>query len=101
MLYTEKKAIRTQLADDLPKSYASVLSFAKTMDKSVFETEKLAAEVIELETRRRQLTLDVAAAKIRECQLLQECADLKFGPNQKNIAELLRSNVSIDQIKGE
>lgn len=101
LLYTEKKALRTQLAEDLPKSYASVLSFAKTMDESVFHSEKLDAELIELETRRRQLTVDVAAAKIRECQVLQECADLKFGPNQRNIAELLRSNVSIDQIKGE
>lgn len=71
------------------------------MDKSVFHEEKLAAELNESEMRRRQLTTDVAAAKIRDCQLLQECADLKFGPNQKNIAELLRSNVSIDQIKGE
>lgn len=101
LLYTEKKALRTQLVEDLPKTYAPVLSFAKTMDDCVFQPEKLNAELIALEDRRRQLTQDVAAAKIRECQVLQKCVDLKFGPNQKNIAELLRSNVSIDQIKGE
>lgn len=71
------------------------------MDESVFQSEKLDMEIVELESRRRQLTMDVATAKIRECQLLQECADLKFGPNQRNLAELLRSNVSIDQVKGE
>lgn len=101
LLYTEKKALRNQLTEDVSKTLMPVLNYAKTMDESVFHPEKLDAELIELEARRRQLTSDVAAAKIRECQMLQECADLKYGPNQKNIAELLRSNVSIDEIKGE
>lgn len=101
LLYTEKKALRTQLLDDLPKTLSPVLNFAKSIDQSVFHPEKLMTELIELEMRRRQLTMDVATAKIRECQLLQKCADLKYGPNQKNIAELLRANVSIVQVKGE
>lgn len=101
LLYSEKKALRMQLAEDLSKTMGPVLGFAKVMDPSVFQSEQLDMEIVELESRRRQLTMDVATAKIRECQLLQECADLKFGPNQRNLAELLRSNVSIDQVKGE
>lgn len=78
-----------------------MLNFARTIDENLFHPEKLQNKLIELETRRRQLTMDVAAAKIKENQVLQQCADLKFGPHQKNVAELLRLNVAIDQIKGE
>lgn len=99
--YTEKKALRALMEEEISKTLTPILSFARTMDESVFNTDKLHAELTELEERRRELTKQVAAAKVQECQLLQEIIDLKYGPHQKNVADLLRANVSIDQVKGE
>lgn len=97
--YIEKKALRNQILEDLPKFYQPQLDFINSVSKDVFRRHEIEKELIDLEIKNQELKKQLLELKSEHCDLLKECVNLKFGPNQKNSAEFTQLNVRIENTK--
>lgn len=99
--YVEKRALKTTILEELPKHYEKELEFCRKLEPEVFEPQILDRQLLDLKSREKDLLTELAAKKVELCKALEECTEIRFGPNQKNDSELTKAKFEVEQVKAQ
>lgn len=99
--YVEKRALKAKVLEELPKRYEKELEFCRKMEPEIINPEILDNQLLDLKAHEKELLTELAGKKAELCETLKECAELRFGLDQQNDAELTKSKFSIEQVKAQ
>lgn len=102
LTYTERKAMRNYIIQKVSEKCDPIVNFAKKIKEEfpeVYGLNDKNKELIQLETKRRELQLKLVEVKNKKCAMLKAAADLKTGPYMKNELELMLSEHKLNQAK--
>ncbi|XP_055837685.1 augmin complex subunit dgt2 [Episyrphus balteatus] len=102
LTYTERKAMRNYLIRKVSEDCDPIVKFAQKIKEELPDVYGLGdknKQILELESKRRELQLKLAEVKNKKCAMLKAAADLKMGPYMKNELELMLSEHKLNQMK--
>lgn len=100
LMFTEQKAFKAKLFENLSKKLEEPVAFIQNMDLDAIDTETLNQKIIDEKTRERELYSDLAKQSAIHCNLLKKCHDLKIdNPNLTKHVELIVINSKIAEAK--
>ncbi|XP_055919519.1 augmin complex subunit dgt2 [Eupeodes corollae] len=100
--YTERKALRNYLIRKVAEVCDPIVKFSQKIKEElpeVYGSVDRNKQILELETKRRELQLKLAEVKNKKCAMLKAAADLKMGPYLKNELELMLAEHRLNQMK--
>lgn len=101
MSYTEKRALKLKVLEELPKQYEKELALCREIDVEIDESAALDKEILELKKREKEMMDDLVRKKTELCETLVECADLRFGPSLENDLKITKAKIGVEQVKGQ
>lgn len=100
LLFTEQKAFKAKLFENLSKKLEKPVTFIQNMDSDAIDTETLNQKIIDEKTRERELYSDLAKKSAIHCNLLKTCHDLKIdNPNLIKHVDLIVISSKIAEAK--
>lgn len=96
----EKSTVKNRIiGTELPLSIQPQLEFAKDIDEKLFDPKSIADKLEQLEQRRKRLETDIVESRLELCEKLDKCMELKYGPKQECVAQLLHENAEVEYMK--
>lgn len=71
----------------------------KTIEPEVINPKILDDQLYELKEQENGLSVELAAKKVELCKVLKECAEFKYGKEQKRNVDLMQVNATMDEVK--
>lgn len=71
------------------------------MDPDVTNPEILDSKLLDLKAHEKELLTELAIKKVELCEILKNCAEMRYGPVQKNDIDLTKSKFAVEQVKAQ
>lgn len=89
------------MLEELAKQYGPELEYCRKLPPEVIEPEILDKELLEVKTKQKELTNELARKKLELCKELVECVEIRLGPNQENDMKLTKAKSGVEQVKAQ
>lgn len=99
--YTEKRALKLKVLEELPKQYEKELELCRQIDSEIDESAALDNEILELKAREKEMIDDLVREKMELCETLVECAEMRFGPSLESGLQITKAKFGVEQVKAQ
>lgn len=99
--YVEKRSLKAKVLEALPKYYEKELEFCRKMEPEVINPEILDNQLLDLKAREKEMLTELARKKVELCETWKDCIEMRYGPEEKNEAELTKSKFALEQVKAQ